>query len=90
LAAGCKADVVVLSTVPVALIRRARTTYPVIAEPPLLTGAAHRAVALIVPPATPEDAVPITGAPGTVAGVTVFDDAEAGLEPAALAAVTVK
>src|SRR5262249_46103744 len=43
----------------------ARTRYPVIAEPPLLAGAAHRTVAN----ALPKLAGPITGAAGTAGGV---------------------
>ena len=35
-------------------------------------------------------AVPIVGAPGTVAGVTLFDEADAAPVPIALVAVTVK
>jgi hypothetical protein len=38
----------------------------------------------------PAVAVPIVGAPGTVAGVTEFDAAEAELVPAALVALMVK
>src|SRR5207342_3876185 len=60
------------------------------ALPPVFAGAVHRAVALTAPPATPDVAVPMTGAPGTVAGVTLFDDADAALVPMALVAVTVK
>jgi CheY-like chemotaxis protein len=54
---------------------RTSTWYPVIAEPPLLTGAVHRTVAEALPPV----AAPIVGAAGTVAGtvgVTVFDAAD--------------
>jgi hypothetical protein len=58
----------------------------VIALPPLLAGTVKATVAL----ALPAVAVPIVGAPGTVAGVTLFDTAEAGPVPTALVAVTVK
>jgi hypothetical protein len=40
--------------------------------------------------AFPAAAVPIVGAPGTPAGVTLFDGADARPVPTALAAVTVK
>ncbi len=40
--------------------------------------------------ALPAVAVPMVGAPGTVAGVTVFDAADAAPVPMALVAVTVK
>ena len=40
--------------------------------------------------ALPAVAVPIVGAPGTVAGVTLFEAAEAGPVPIALVALTVK
>ena len=40
--------------------------------------------------ALPAVAVPIVGAPGTVAGVTLLDGAEAAPVPTALVAVTVK
>src|SRR5215218_6536810 len=48
------------------------------AVPPVLVGAVHLAVAVMVPPAAPAPAVPIVGAPGTVVvvaacGVTVFE-----------------
>jgi hypothetical protein len=39
-------------------------------------------------PAVPAAAVPITGAPGTVAGMTTADSAESGPVPAALTAAT--
>jgi hypothetical protein len=58
----------------------------VIAEPPLLAGAVKVTVAW----ALPAVAAPIVGAPGTVAGVTLFDAAEAGPVPTPLVAVTVK
>jgi hypothetical protein len=56
----------------------------VIAEPPLL-GAVKEIVAL--PPAATADTA--VGAPGTVAGVTLFEGADALLDPALLVAVTV-
>ena len=55
-------------------------------EPPLLAGAVKATVAA----AFPAVAGPIAGAPGTVAGVTELDAAEAALGPAPLMAVTVK
>jgi hypothetical protein len=75
-------------TVPVDDIRNARTTYPVTADPPVLVGMLHWAVAVTVPPAAPDAAVPITGAPGTVAGMTGVDSAEFGPVPTALFAAT--
>ena len=45
---------------------------------------------LTVAEAFPRVALPIVGAPGTVAGVTAFDAAEAAPVPAALVAVTLK
>jgi len=62
------------------------TTYPMIAEPPLLAGGVKATEAC----ALPALAVPMVGAPGTVAGVTEFDGAEAGPGPTAFVAVTVK
>ena len=56
-----------------------------IGEPPLLPGA----VKLTVACALPAVAVPMFGALGTVAGVTLFDAVEAALEPMALLAFTV-
>ena len=79
---------VVAKTVPVADIRSARTRYPVTADPPLLAGGFHWAVAVTAPPAVPGAAVAITGAPGTVAGITTADSAELGPVPTALAAAT--
>ena len=61
------------------------TVYPVIAEPPLELGAVNVTVAC----ALPAVAVPMVGAPGTVAGVTLFDAAEAAPVPAELLAVMV-
>ena len=59
------------------------------ALPPLLTGAVKVTVAL----ALPALAMPMVGAPGTVAatfGVTLFDAAEAVPLPMALMALTLK
>jgi hypothetical protein len=61
------------------------TVYPVTALPPLEAGALKVTVAW----ALPAVAVPIVGAPGTVAGVTLFEAAEAAPVPAELVAVTV-
>ena len=61
------------------------TVYPVIAEPPLLTGAVHDTTAW----AFPGVAVTAIGAPGTVLGVTAALGIEASELPATLAAVTV-
>ena len=55
------------------------------ALPPLLAGA----VKLTVTCALPDIAAPIIGAPGTVAGVTLFEAAEAAPLPTALVALTV-
>ncbi|HET7549055.1 MAG TPA: hypothetical protein VFJ86_14890 [Usitatibacter sp.] len=60
--------------------------YEVIGAPPSLAGAVKVTVAW----ALPAVAVPIVGAPGTVAGVTLFDAADAGPVPTAFVAVTVK
>jgi len=57
----------------------------VIALPPLDAGAVHVTDACALP-AVADTAV---GAPGTVAGVTAAEAAEAGPVPAALAALTV-
>lgn len=46
------------------------------ADPPLDPGAVHRAVASIVPPMIPDEALPMAGVPGTVAGVTAVEKAE--------------
>ena len=54
--------------------------------PPLDGGAVNVAVACVFPGVTPE----IVGAPGTVAGVTVFDAADGALVPALFVAVTVQ
>ena len=60
--------------------------YPVMALPPLLAGA----VKLIVTWVLPAVAVPMVGAPGTPAGVTLFDAADAAPAPFAFAATTLK
>jgi hypothetical protein len=60
--------------------------YEMIAEPPLLAGGVKVTAACALPPV----AVPIVGAPGTVAGVTLLEAADAGPVPTAFAAVTVK
>ena len=54
--------------------------------PPLLPGAVKVTLACALPPV----AVPLVGAPGTVAGVTLFEAADAAPVPALLVAVTVK
>src|SRR3954452_15266890 len=60
-------------------------------NPPAFAGAVQRAVALIgAPAAEPAVAVPMTGAPGTVAGVTALDSAEKVLVPTAFTAATWK
>ncbi len=59
--------------------------YRVIDAPPLNAGAVQVMVACALPPS----AVTLVGAPGTVAGVTALDDADAVLVPAELVAVTV-
>ena len=51
----------------------------------MLAGAVKLTVACALPPV----AVPIVGAPGTVAGVTLFEAAEAAPVPALFVAVTV-
>ena len=56
-----------------------------IADPPLLSGAVKVTDAL----AFPRVAVPIVGAPGTTAGVTLLDAADADPVPTLLVAVTV-
>jgi len=62
-----------------------RTSYPVIAEPPLLAGAVQVTVAEPLPAVT----APSVGAPGTVAvGVTAAERVEAGPLPAVLVANT--
>ena len=71
---------------PVALEAPQVAVYVVIGKPPFDAGGLNATVAL----AFPAVAVPITGAPGRVAGVTLFDAAEARPVPKALVAVTVK
>jgi hypothetical protein len=56
-----------------------------IGEPPLEAGGVKVTVACVFPAV----AGPIVGGPGTAAGVTLFDDADAGPVPTALVAVTV-
>jgi hypothetical protein len=82
--------VVVDSTVPEELIRSARKRNPVIGDPPVLDGGNQVAFAVIAAPATPGDAVPITGAPGTPAAGMVTFTVDAGPVPAALIAATLK
>ena len=57
-----------------------------IAEPPLLAGTLNVTVACPLPGM----AMPMTGAPGTVAGVTALEAVDAGPTPTALVAVTEK
>jgi hypothetical protein len=61
------------------------TVYVVMVAPPLWTGAVNGTIAY----PSPATAVPMTGASGTVAGVTLFEGADAALVPALLVAVTV-
>ena len=56
------------------------------AEPPVLPGAVNVTVAWVLPPV----AVPMVGAPGTVAGVTADVALDAAPVPTSLVAVTVK
>jgi hypothetical protein len=58
----------------------------VIADPPLLAGAVNATLAC----ALPAVALPIVGAPGTVAGVTALEAPDAAPVPTPFAAVTVK
>jgi hypothetical protein len=60
--------------------------YDVMAEPPFDAGGANPTVARPLP----VTAEVIAGAPGTVAGVTLFEGADASPGPCALVAVTVK
>jgi hypothetical protein len=60
--------------------------YNVIALPPLDTGAVKATVACVFP----RVAVPIVGAPGSVAGVTGSEATDAGPVPTSFVAVTVK
>src|SRR5262249_56182281 len=83
-APGWTAEVVVARTVPVADIRSARTRSPVTADPPSLAGGFQLAVAVTAPPAVPGAAVAITGAPGTVAGLTPAARRASGPAPAPL------
>ena len=62
------------------------TVYPVIAAPPFDAGAVKLTDACVLPAV----AVPMVGAPGTVAGITLLEASEAELVPALLVAVTVK
>jgi len=62
------------------------TVYSVIGEPPVEAGGVNVTVAC----ALPAVAVPIVGAPGRLANVTLFEGADAGPVPAAFVAVTVK
>ena len=57
-----------------------------IVEPPLLAGGVNVTEAWVFP----RVAVPIVGASGTVAGMTVLDAADAALVPMVLVAVTVQ
>ena len=57
-----------------------------IALPPLLAGVVNATE----PEPFPRVAVPIVGAPGTVAGTKLFDSADGALEPCAFCAVTVQ
>src|SRR3954447_25432144 len=89
--AGRIPDTVVPSTVALAaleLIRRAVTWYPVITDPPVLAGGFQFAVAVITPPLPPLLALRMTGAPGTVAGVTGLESPENNPVPMALVACT--
>src|SRR4051794_5089833 len=61
------------------------TVYEVIAEPPFERGAANVTSACVLPAA----AIGSVGAPGRVAGVTLFEGADASPVPTALVAVTV-
>ena len=54
--------------------------------PPSLLGAAKAMLTC----ALPRVAVPMPGAPGSVAGVTLFDAAEAALLPSAFVAITLQ
>jgi len=69
-------EVALPTTAPAALRRSAVTMYPLIADPPLDAGGVQRATALMIPPAAPDEADPITGAPDALAGVTGADRAE--------------
>ena len=69
---------------PVALNVPQVTRYDVIGEPPFDAGGVKRNVTCPLPGTV----APIVGAPGTVAGVTLFEAADAGPVPSALVAVT--
>ena len=56
------------------------------ALPPLLAGGVNVTLACVLPAV----AVAPVGAPGRVAGVTLFDGRDAALEPTAFVAITVK
>src|SRR6185312_8736425 len=86
--AAWTADTVWPTTAPAAFIRKAVTTYPLMTKPPLDNAGVQRAMASIVPRFFPDEAVPITGAPGTVAGVTAADSTEKTPVPTALVAWT--
>ena len=62
------------------------TVYEVIGDPPFDAGGVNVTVAC----AMPAVAVPIVGAPGRPAGVTLLEGADAAPVPTALVAVTVK
>ena len=72
--------------VPVKLPGLDVTVYPVIALPPVFTGAINATLAC----AFPAVATTLVGASGTVAGVTATDAVDATDEPAALVATTAK
>jgi hypothetical protein len=62
------------------------TVYEIIGLPPFDVGVVKLTIARVLPGV----AVAPVGAPGTVAGVTGLDDADAGPVPTAFVAVTVK
>lgn len=59
--------------------------YDVIGEPPLEAGGVNATFAC----ASPGEAIPIVGAPGTAAGVTLLEAPEGGPVPTPFVAVTV-
>ena len=61
------------------------TVYEVMAEPPFDAGGVNATIARPLPAAV----AVMAGAPGTVAGVTLFEGADAGPVPRALVALTV-
>src|SRR6188768_365962 len=71
---------------PVALRAPQVTRYDVMGEPPFDAGGVKRNVTCPLPGTV----APIVGAPGTVAGVTLFDGADASPVPIEFVAVTVK